>query len=122
MNTALLTALQAERGRTAMGDGGGDGEGEEECGQMLVLDMAGGAAGTQGLQGLLDNFAQERLHYLFVGWMVQEQARYRLEGLALTLRDVDLYGRNVVQGFHVAWQLRDVRCHDPRRGFREEGP
>ena len=63
VNRALLSALEAERGRTAMGEGQGPGKGsargEEEGGQMLVVEMAGGGAvAPQGLQGLLDNYAQ----------------------------------------------------------------
>ena len=77
VNGALVSCLEAERGRTAMGEaraglsareqgqgqGKGSARGEEEGGQMLVVEMAGGgAAPPQGLQGMLDNYAQARPH------------------------------------------------------------
>ena len=64
VNRALASALESERGRTAMGEGGqgqgkGSARGHEEGGHMLVVEMAGGGAvAPQGLQGLLDNYAQ----------------------------------------------------------------
>jgi hypothetical protein len=66
VNRALASALESERGRTGWGGGGrgmgqgkGSARGHEEGGHMLVVEMAGGGAvAPQGLQGLLDNYAQ----------------------------------------------------------------